>query len=134
MDKDFSQLKAGDSVFIGQFYGSWGGPSYTRGVVQKITPSGMIDVLIGHSQQPTRFNPDGRQRGASFGHAEQIDGMPFAEREADLDRRNRAQKANTALTAVVAEKMRNPEKDDLQKEAARLQSLLDEANKLIEAV
>jgi len=124
-------LKAGDKVFIAQFLGSWGGPSYTRGVVQKITPSGMIDVLIGHGTAPTRFNPDGRQRGSTYC---QLDNRPFAEREADLDQRGRIAKANEALQAIAPEKFRNPEKATLILEVARLQNLLDNAKKLIEVV
>ena len=129
---NFATLKAGDPVFVASFLGSWGGPNYTKGVVQKITPSGMIDVLIGFAKEPTRFNSDGRSRGKYS--REQIDGMTFAEREADLNKEERIKKANTALQAVAAEKFRNPNELDLVKEADRLQNLLDAANKLIEAI
>ncbi len=134
MDRDFTKLVAGEKVFIAQFLGSWGGPNYIPGTVQKITPSGMIDVLIGFAKEPTRFNADGRERSKST-YREQIDGlMTFEEREADLAKRDRIRAANDALQAVVPEKMRNPEQLDLVKEFSRLLSLLEAANKLIEAI
>lgn len=133
MDRDFTKLVAGEKVFVAQFLGSWGGPTYTPGIVQKITPSGMIDVVIGFGKEPTRFNPDGRSRGKYT--REQIDGlMTFEEREADLAKRDRIQAANNALQTIAVEKMRNPEQLDLVKEVERLRGLLDAADKLIEAI
>ncbi len=44
-------------------------PTYTPGTVQNITPSGLIDVLIGSSKEPTRFLRC------------ELDTMPFEERE-----------------------------------------------------
>src|SRR5271170_4716823 len=102
MDRDFSKLVVGDNVFVASFLGSWGGPQYTKGVVRAITPSGMIDVLIGHSTEWTRFNADGRARGKY--NREQLDGvMTFEERQADLAKQVRRELANAALTAVQAE-------------------------------
>ncbi len=133
MDRDFTKLVVGENVFVAEFLGSWGGPTYTKGVVQKITPSGMIDVLIGFAKEPTRFRADGRSRGEYS--KRQIDGlMTFEEREAELGKEERARTANTALQLVTCEKLHNPEQLTLVEEAKRLQGLLDAANKLIEAI
>lgn len=126
-------LKAGDKVFIAHYYGGWSGPGYTPSTISKITPSGIIDVLIGFSKEPTRFSAEGRERG-KFSRRQIDTEMTFAEREADLERNKRIEAANAALQSIAPEKLRRPERSDLVKEIERLRILLEKADKLIEAI
>jgi len=126
-------LKVNDQVFVSQYY-SWGSPIYIKGVVQKLTPSGMIDVLIGYATEPTRFNSEGRERGVSASLAARIDNLPFSERETAIAKEERGKAANAALQAIKVENFCNPDAETLRAETTRLQILLDKTKKLIEAI
>jgi len=125
-------LAVGDKTYLVQHYG-WGcRPQYTPGVVQKVTPTGLIDIVVGFGKEPTRFKADGSQQGTRHGYL--IDEMGFAEREVDIARTERIEAACNALQAIEPEKLRNPEVLDLVKEHERLQTALNEVRKLIDAV
>jgi hypothetical protein len=125
------QLVVGQKVFVVQYY-SWGNDSYTSGVVSKITPSGFIDVLIGCSASPKRFYCVGKERGEYSNRY--LDDMPYEDRKVDIARREKLSEANNALSKIASEKMRNPEKIDLVKELARLRSILDSVQALVEVI
>lgn len=129
------KLTVGEKVYV-VHSGSWS-CSYHEGTVVKTTPTGYVDVQIGFASKPTRFKPDGREMGASYSYAEQIDDTPFEERKAQLEQEQRAAKATAALQKVhfeVGGRFAHWGKEELQKKAAELQAALDEAKQLIEAI
>lgn len=141
MQRDLTKLVAGDNVFVGQFFGGFGVPigvRYTKGVVMKITPSGLIDILVGNMLLPTRFNSDGSSRGGRDS-SERIDtAMTFEEREINLARAERIKQASGALSLVICQKLQHLgiliSKGVLLAELERLSLLLIDAQRTIEAI
>jgi hypothetical protein len=89
---DCSKLHVKDKVWIAQSYG-WYDNQYTIGVVVKITPTNLVDVLIGCSTTPTRFTAEGKER-CEFSRR-WIDDLPFDVRGNDIDRKARAKRWNS---------------------------------------
>lgn len=128
-------LKVGDAVWIRE-YSSWGPSRFSRGKVGAITKTGLIDVSWGHNWGVTvRFNANGRERGTGY-HGRSIDAMmPFGERAAEIDQRQRIRAAVDAIGHVVA--ARDSEHSDEQwciEEVNRLQLLLNIAAGKVSAI
>lgn len=119
----------GDSVYVYR----WGG--YMSGRVVKVSPSGLVDVLIGAATEPTRFRKDGREQGAKYG-GYQLDELAFEARTTFLVAEKAAQKTVEALKQVRCSELCNYHwgKDGLMAEVARLQALLDLARAKVEAI
>ena len=125
-------LQVNDKVYI---YSS-GAAYYTPGVVVHKTPSGIVDVLIGSSEKPTRFNKEGMEQGGMRYHCYEIDHLTFEERSALLQSETRAKQAVTAICKIKPEGPVSFRwgKVELLKEVERLQELLNEARAAVEQI
>lgn len=130
-------MNIGDKVFIVR-YMRWGHrDQYRAGTVDKITPSGLIDVR--HGERTTRFSKDLREYGCKF-EGERIDTqMLYDERVKQIGLETRIDRAHAALNAIVKvdeskRRTRYDKKEELVEELERLQALLNIAEQNILAV
>jgi len=126
--------RVGEQLYVACGHGMYPN-SYVVGTVTKVTPSGMCDVQIGACAEPRRFNAAGRCM-AKFSERDYLDDIPFETRKAMLAEEQRAEVAAALVGAIAAERNVNARwgKEGLQKEVERLQQLLDEARRSVEAI
>ena len=132
-----------ESLQVGQQVYVYDGYQYMPMVVIKKTPSGKVDVNWIREEsrgEPKRFRADGKMEGAKLWDRDELDPMPFAEREVWIRRAKQAKDAGAALRSIEPSGFRwiycNPDdaKAMLGAEVARLQGLLDAARALVEAI
>lgn len=131
-------MNIGDKVFVVR-YMRWGNrDQYSAGAVEKITPSGLIDVRYG--DRVTRFSKDMREYGCRVAESACIDTqMPYDERVKQVGLETRIDRAHAALNAVTKvdeskKRSRYDKKEDLVEEFERLRALMSAAQQLILAV
>lgn len=126
-------MNLGDKVFTVRSTG-WGHrDSFRAGVISKTTPTGLVDVTSG--TYTVRFDKTGREYGKRY-NGERIDtAMTFEQRQEQLNKEERIDRAHGALTAVkTAERVRYNSKEELLEEIKRLQSVLNHAEELAASV
>ena len=127
-------MQIGDRVFVSRS-SSWN-MRYMPGKVFKITPSGMVDILINGSMAPTRFR-NGREIGGSFlGYFLVLDHLPYEEREALIAKEDRAKAAAAAINAIKPEErvQHTWSKELMVEEVLKLQMKLDEAKNAVDTI
>ena len=126
---------------------------YHAGVVVKVTPSGMVDVLLDHQiadlttltpatnsdgkpHEPNRFYNTGIEGGVDLGRRNGMLEFDLEEVERQAEARKTAVDAANALNAVHAASMVNPvwSKHIMEQEVVRLQELLDKARFLVDSL
>ena len=131
----------GDKVFIATMHGCWD-PTYNKGVVSHVTPSGLVDVLIGAATSPTRFrSSDGRPLGDKYSR-DYLDNIPYNEREAELVRRRGPQwdQGRNAVWAILAVRSGSLNidadwsKSDLTREISALEDKLATARAAVDMI
>lgn len=130
--EELDALRCGDRVFTGHSWGGWGPATYTAGVVSKRTPTGMIDVTIG--QVTTRFDSEGKERGAGY-RGDWIDlDMTYQSREIDNDLRQRRKQAAEMILGITGKDQinRNSEVDDILSECDRISEILEEVRSTLD--
>jgi len=121
----------GEPVYIVNSYG-WGPAIFIEAVVAKVTPSGIV-----HTSTGVIFNRDGYERGAKT-YRRYLDTTPFAERTKELKAMKRVKQAADDMLLIepsdYLKKWWDLDKLQLLAEANRLQTLLDNARRMVEEI
>lgn len=130
-----TEYTVGQKVYV-KYFGSWRW-FYTTGVVSKVTPAGMVDVIIGHQSTSTRFRPNGKVQKLKdlYSTDYELDDISYEERVALIASEDRAKNAVNLINLVKAENVRETwGKDGLLAEVNRLQELLMAARTAVEGI
>lgn len=125
-------LKVGDKVYI-RHMGSWDA-TYTPSTVTKVTPKGLVDVVVGADTKPRRFLITGNEQGCSWKYMNSLDTLPFDERTALLAQVERTKLAAAAINEVRADVRYNYGKTSLLKYVEQLEQAVAKARALTEAI